>query len=34
MKVPGPYGERVSDDFWIVREDDDPGWLTVVGKKP
>ena len=34
MEVPGSYGERVSDDFWTVREDDDPAWLTVVGSKP
>ncbi len=34
MEVPGSYGERVSDDFWTVREDGDPVWLTVVGSKP
>ena len=30
----GSYDERVHDDFWTVREDDVPAWLTVVGSKP
>ena len=34
MNLPGAYGERVSDEFWTVREDDDPDWLTVTGRKP
>ena len=34
MEVPGSYGEPVSDDFWTVRADGDPAWLTVVGSKP
>ena len=34
LECPAAYGERVSDEFWTVREDDDPGWLTVVGNKP
>ena len=33
-KVRGPDGTPVSDDFWTVRQDDDPDWLTVVGRKP
>ena len=32
-KVRGPDGGRVSDEFWTVRPDDDPDWLTVVGSK-
>ena len=34
MEIPGAYGERVSDEFWTAREDDDPDWLTLVGSKP
>ncbi len=34
MKVPEARRERVSGEFWTVREDGDPGWLTVVGRKP
>ena len=34
MEVPHAYGERVSDDFWTIREDGDPAWFTVVGRKP
>ena len=33
-KVRGSDGAPVSDEFWTVREDDDPDWLTVVGSKP
>ena len=33
-KVRGPDVTPVSDDFWTVRQDDDPDWLTVVGRKP
>ncbi len=31
MEVPAAYGERVSSEFWAVREDGDADWLTVVG---
>ncbi len=34
MKPPAAYSERVSGDFWTVREDDDPDWLTIIGSKP
>ena len=34
MEVPRSYGERVSDDFWTIREASDPAWFTVVGRKP
>ena len=34
MKVHGPDGAPVSDEFWTVRQDDAPDWLTVVGGKP
>ena len=27
------YGERVCDEFWTMRQDEDPDWLTVVGSK-
>ncbi|MDE0045515.1 MAG: class I SAM-dependent methyltransferase [bacterium] len=26
-----PQGEMVSDEFWTVRQDEDPDWLTTVG---
>ena len=31
MEVPTAYAERVSNEFWTVREDGDTDWLTVVG---
>ncbi len=34
MKPRAAYGARVNDEFWTVREDDDPDWLTVVGCRP
>ena len=34
MKTHGPTAAPVSDEFWAVRQDDDPDWLTVVGDKP
>ena len=34
MKVRGPDGAPVSDEFWTERQGDDPDWLTVVGAKP
>ena len=33
-KLPGPNGVSVSNDFWTMRQGDDPDWLTVVGGKP
>ncbi|MDE0716474.1 MAG: class I SAM-dependent methyltransferase [Rhodospirillaceae bacterium] len=33
-KVHDSDGARVSDEFWTERPDDDPAWLTVVGRKP
>ena len=32
--VHGSGGTPVCDEFWTVREDDDPDWLTIVGSKP
>ena len=29
----GSEGASVSDEFWTVRQDDAPDWLTVVGSK-
>ena len=34
MQPPAAYSEQVGGEFWTVREDDDPDWLTVVGSKP
>lgn len=34
MEAPVAYGEAVSDEFWTVQDDDDPGWRTVAGSKP
>ena len=34
MEAPDTFGERVSGEFWTVREGDDPDWLMVVGSKP
>lgn len=33
-KMHGPGTAPVSDEFWTMRQDDDPDWLTVVGGKP
>ena len=33
-KLHGLDGAPVSDEFWTVRKDDEPEWLTVVGGKP
>ena len=33
-KVHSSDDAPVSDDFWTERQDDDPNWLTVVGRKP
>ncbi len=33
-KMHGSDGAPVSDEFWAVRQGDDPDWLTVVGSKP
>ena len=32
-KMHGSGGAPVSDEFWIVQEDD-PDWFTVVGSRP
>ena len=32
-KMHGSDGAPVSDEFWTVRPDDDPDWLTVAGHK-
>ena len=34
MMVQGPNGASVSDEFWTMQEDDDPDWLTVMGRMP
>ena len=34
MEAHGSYGELVSNEFWTMRQDEDPDWLTVVGSKP
>ena len=33
MKVHGSDGAPVSDEFWTVRQAEDPDWLTVVGSQ-
>ena len=33
MEVPAAYGEHVIGEFWTVREDGDPDWLTLVGSR-
>ena len=33
-KVYGLDGAPMGDEFWTVRPDDDPDWLTVVGGEP
>ena len=34
LKVRGPEGGRVSDEFWTARQGDDPDWLALVGRRP
>ena len=33
-RVDGSDGAPMSDEFWTVRQGDDPDWFTVVGGKP
>ena len=33
-KMHGSDGVPVSDEFWTERQDGDPSWITVVGRKP
>ena len=34
IRVDGSDGAPMSDEFWTVRQGDDPDWFTVVGGKP
>ena len=34
IEVPGSNDAPVGGEFWTVREDDAPDWLTVVGSRP
>ena len=34
LGISTPDGAMVSDEFWTIRPDEDPDWLTAVGCKP
>ena len=34
IQTPAAYGERANDEFWAIREDGEPDWITLVGLNP